>query len=119
VERLKARAMGALTRGSLAIAVAVGAVLGVPGPFDLLALGRMTTAGYSVIASIGVIILFNLIKFLLIEVPIISYMLDPDRTAARVDWLSAWLREHQIKAIAAVVAIIGVVLIERGISRLS
>ena len=105
-------------RGSLVIAPGVGAVLGVPGHFDVLALGRMTRAGYSVIASIGLIILFNVIKFLLIEVPIISYMLDPDRTAARVDRLSAWLREHQIKAIAAVVGIIGVVLIERGIARL-
>jgi hypothetical protein len=67
----------------------------------VLALGRLTSAGYSVIASIGVIIAFNRIKFLLIEVPIISYMLGPDRTAARLDRHSAWLREHQIKAIAA------------------
>jgi hypothetical protein len=79
----------------------------------------MTTAGYSVIASIGVIIVFNLIKFLLIEVPIISYMLDPDGTAARVDRVSAWLRENKITAIAVVVGIIGLVLIERGIARLS
>jgi hypothetical protein len=118
VERVKAHAVDALARGSLVIALGVGAVLGIPGPFDVLALGRMTTAGYSVIASLGVILLFNLIKFLLIEVPIISYMLDPDRTAARVGRLSTWLRENQFKAIAAVVAIIGVVLLERGIARL-
>jgi hypothetical protein len=85
----------------------------------VLALGRMTTAGYSVIASIGVIIGFNRIKFLLIEVPIISYMLGPDRTAARLDRHSAWLQEHQIKAIAAVVGIVAVVLIERANARLS
>jgi hypothetical protein len=119
VERLKARGVGTLAQGSLVIAVGVGAVLGVPGPFDVLALGRMTTAGYSVIASIGVIIAFNLIKFLLIEIPIISYMLDPDGTAARVDRVSVWLRENKMTAIAAVVAIIGLVLIERGIARLS
>jgi hypothetical protein len=119
VERLKGRAMGTLARGSLVIAVGAGAVLGIPGPFDVLALGRMTRAGYSVIASIGVIIAFNLIKFLLIEIPIISYRLDPDGTAARVDRVSAWLRENKIAAIAVVVAIIGLVLIERGIARLS
>jgi hypothetical protein len=49
-------ATGALARDSLVIAIAVGADLGVPGPFDVLAIGRMTTAGHSVIASIGVII---------------------------------------------------------------
>lgn len=119
VERLKDRAVGTLARGSLVIAAGVGAVLGVPGPFDVLALGRMTRAGYSVIASFGLIIAFNLIKFLLIEVPIISYTVDPNGTAARVDRVSAWLRDNKIAAIAAVVAIIGLVLIERGIARLS
>ena len=41
----------------------------------------MTRAGYPVIAMIGLIGVFNLIKFVLIEVPIISYALDPDGTA--------------------------------------
>lgn len=119
VEQLNARASRAFERGSVFVAAGVGAVLGVPGPFDLLALGRMTRAGYSVIGSIGMVIAFNLIKFLLIEIPIVSYAIDPAGTAGRVDRFSAWMREHQIKVIAAVVGIIGLLLIARGIARLS
>lgn len=116
--RLKIRAEAAIAGGSLLIAAGVGAVLGIPGPFDLVALGRMTRAGYSLIGSLGLILAFNLIKFILIEAPIVSYAVDPERTRARVDRFSAWLRKHQVRAIAAVIAIIGLVLIGRGIGRL-
>ena len=119
IEQLKARAEGALRKGSVLVAVGVGAILGVPGPFDMLALGRMTTGGYLLSASLALVLAFNLIKFLLIEVPIISYAFDPNGTAARVERFSTWLRENQITVIAGVVAIIGLVLIGRGLSRLS
>lgn len=89
-----------------------------PGPFDLLALGRLTRGGYGLFASLLVVLAFNLIKFLLIEVPLLSYAVDPDGTAGRVKGFSAWMRMNRIKAIAAVVALVGLVLIGRGIARL-
>ena len=100
------------------MAVVAGAILGLPGPFDVLALGRLTRGGYQVIASMVMIVAFNLLKFLLIEIPIISFAIDPDGTAARVDRFSGWMKAHQIRLIAVVVAVIGVALIIRGISRL-
>jgi hypothetical protein len=117
-ERAPGRAERLLHQGSVLVAVGVGAVLGIPGPFDLLALGRLTRGGYGLIASIGVVIAFNLIKFLLIEVPLLSYAIDPKGTAGRVEGFSAWLRIHRIKVIAAVVGLVGLVLIGRGITRL-
>ncbi len=117
-DRLKARAHEALGRGSTVVAIAVGVVLGIPGPFDLLALGRLARGGYSVVGAIAILLVFNLLKFLLIEIPLLSYTLEPDRTAARVDRFSAWMKEHRIEVIAAVVAIVGLLLIGRGISRL-
>ena len=109
----------ALTRGSVAAAAGAGAILGIPGPFDLLALGRMASSAYSALASIAMIIAFNLVKFLLIEIPILSYTVDPDRTTARVGRLSAWMKDRQITVLAAAVGIIGVLLIVRGITRLN
>ncbi len=100
------------------VAVGVGAVLGIPGPFDLLALGRLTRGGYGLFASLLVVLAFNLIKFLLIEVPLLSYAIDPDGTAGRVEGFSAWMRMNRIKVIAAVVGVVGLVLIGRGIARL-
>ena len=116
--RLKARANDALGRGSSVVALAVGAALGIPGPFDLLALGRLARGGYSVLGSIGILLLFNLLKFLLIEIPLLSYTLEPERTAVRVDRFSAWMRANKIEVIAGVVAVVGLVLIGRGIARL-
>lgn len=116
--RWKSSATGALARGSAMVAIGVGAVLGIPGPFDVLALGRVVTAGYALVSAIVIVVIFNLIKFVLIELPIVSYPVDPNGTAARVDRFSRWMRANQIRVIGLVIAIIGLVLIARGISRL-
>lgn len=116
--RWKSSATGALARGSAMVAIGVGAVLGIPGPFDVLALGRVVTAGYALVSAIVIVVIFNLIKFVLIELPIVSYAVDPNGTAARVDRFSRWMRANQIRVIGLVIAIIGLVLIARGISRL-
>jgi len=116
--RWKRSATGALARGSVMMALGVGVVLGVPGPFDVLALGRVVRAGYALVPSIVIVVVFNLIKLMLIELPILSYAVDPSGTAARVDRFSAWMKANQIKVIAAVIAVIGLLLIARGVSRI-
>ena len=116
VARMKSRAELALRDGSLAVAGVVGALLALPGPFDLLALGHLARGAYTAIVAGALVVAFALIKFVLIELPIASYALDPDGTAARVDRFSAWMQANKIAVVAAVVAVIGLVLIGRGIS---
>jgi hypothetical protein len=118
VARLKTRATESLAHGSVLVAAAVGAALGIPGPFDVLALGRTARAGYSVLGALLVLVAFNLLKFLLIEIPILSYTLEPARTANRIHRFSGWMRDNKLKVVAAVVAVVGLLLIARGISRL-
>jgi hypothetical protein len=119
VQRVRAKAEQALKRGSVPVAAAVGGLLGVPGPFDLVALGHMARGSYTTIVVSVMIVAFNLIKFLLIEVPIVSYAISPERTAARVDSFSRWMQSNKFEVIAAVVGVISLVLIGRGISGLS
>ncbi len=114
----KSRAQDALLRGSSPVAVVVGVALGIPGPFDLLALGRVVRGAYAVVPAIALLIIFNLVKFLLLEIPIASYAVDPAGTAVRVDRLSAWLKTHRMTLIGGVVGVIGLALVGRGISRL-
>lgn len=116
--RVKLRAGTALRRGSLPVAAGVGAVLGIPGPFDLLAIGHMARGRYSTIALVGLIAVLNLSKFLLIELPIVSYLVDRDGTAARVERFSSWMRANKLTIISAVVAVFGLVLVGNGVSRL-
>ena len=117
VERQMAHAHGALARGSVPIGVAVGTALGILGPFDMLALGRLARGGYAVLAAVLTIIAFSVVKFVLIEIPIASYMLNPDGTAARVGRFSTWMRAHHMTFVAVVVDVVGVVLIAQGVSR--
>jgi hypothetical protein len=118
VARTRARAERSLSEGSLVVAGLVGALLAVPGPFDLLALGRLARDGYRVVAAAGVMVVFALIKFALVELPIASYAIDPDGTAARVRRFSGWMHTNKRVGVAAIVALFGVVLIGRGVSRL-
>jgi hypothetical protein len=118
VARTRARAEQSLSEGSLVVASLVGAVLAVPGPFDLLALGRLARNGYGVVAAAGVMVVFALIKFVLIEVPIAGYTIDPDGTAAWVSRFSRWMHANKLAGVAAIIALFGILLIARGISRL-
>jgi hypothetical protein len=99
------------------VAAGVGAVLGVPGPFDFVALGRLARGDYRTLVLVVALVAFTLLKLLLIELPLLSYTLQPEATAARVDRFAAWMSAYKIEVIAGVVAVVGAVLIGRGISR--
>ena len=118
VARTRARAERSLSEGSLVIAGLVGALLALPGPFDLLALGRLARDGYGIVAAGGAIVAFALIKFVLIELPIASYTIDPAGTAAWVGRFSGWMHTNKRVTVAAIVALFGAVLIVRGVSGL-
>lgn len=115
---LQSRAELALRGGSVAVAGVVGAVLAIPGPFDLLALGHLARGSYGALVAGVAIVVFALIKFLLIEIPIVSYALDPEGTSAKVGRFSAWMKANKMAIIAGIVGVIGVVLIGQGISTL-
>jgi hypothetical protein len=119
VARTRARAEQSLSEGSLLVACLVGAVLALPGPFDLLALGRLARNGYGVVAAALVMLVFALIKFALIEVPIAGYTIDPDRTGTLVGRFSSWMEANKLVGVAAIVGAFGIVLIGRGISGLA
>jgi Sap, sulfolipid-1-addressing protein len=118
-DRPQPRTERLLQRGSIAVAVGVGAILGIPGPFDLLALGRLARGDYGALAVIAAIAAFTLIKFLLIELPILSYTIHPDATTARVARFAAWMKVRKIDLIAGIVGVVAIVLIGRGISGLT
>ncbi len=116
--RTRARAERALREGSVVVACLVGALLAVPGPFDLVALGRLTRSGYGVVAAAGVMLVFALIKFILIEIPIAGYAIDRERTAATVSRFSRWMQTNKLAAVGAILGLFGIALIGRGISGL-
>jgi hypothetical protein len=117
-DAVKLQASDALKRGSVWVALGVGLVLGAPSPFQLAAIGIMVRHGYSLPVQLLLVVAFALVTYIVAELPIVSYAIWPDATAGKVAQFSAWLDTHKIQAAAIVAAIVGVVLIVKGITAL-
>ena len=105
-----------LGRANARVAFVVGAVIDLPGPFYLLALGDMATGGYSTAEQLGLIVLFNAIMFLLVEVPLIGYLVRPETTAEQVASFATWLNANGLRVIGWLVGAVGVGLIAQGLA---
>lgn len=104
-----------LSEASAWVAFAVGGVINLPGPFYLVALGEIAKASYSQAQEIGLILLFNLIMFLLLEVPLVGYLVQPEKTAQRVAALSTWLNANGLRVMGWLIGVVGLGLIGQGI----
>ncbi|WP_426515617.1 GAP family protein [Diaminobutyricibacter sp. McL0618] len=116
VAAVKAKASDALDRGSVWVAIVAGVLMGAPSPFSLAAVGLMVRGGYTLPVQLAMILVFALVTYILVEIPVVSYLISPEGTAARVDAFAKWLGAHKIQAVAAVAAVVGVVFIVKGIT---
>ena len=104
-----------LGRGSLAVAVLVGAALNLPGMWYLLALNRIGEGGYSTLEELLLVLVFNVIMFALVEVPLAWYVFSPDAAQAAVTRFDAWMRASSRELAAIVAACVGAYLVMRGL----
>jgi hypothetical protein len=103
-----------LARSSPRAAFALGMLLNVPGVWYLIALKDIATANRGAAAAVVLIIVFNLIMFLLAEVPLVGYLVDPIGTRARVDRFESWLKANSRTVSAGVALAIGIYLTIKG-----
>ena len=109
-----------LDRANAGVAFAVGAAINLPGPWYLLALGDIAEGDYSTGAQLGFILLFNAIMFVLVEAPLVGYVVSPETTAERVAALSRWLNANGLRVTGAVVALAsGALIVEGAIAALT
>jgi Sap, sulfolipid-1-addressing protein len=109
----------ALSRGSVTMAFIAGLVLNLPGVWYLDALVGIAKANSSNASALAQILVFNLIMFAVVEIPVFAYLVDPGRTGELVNELSGWSHTHS-RTIAIVVAtIIGLWLLTKGITDLT
>jgi hypothetical protein len=83
-----------LSKGSPRTTFVIGAVLTLPGATYLIALNDLSKENYPVTVTVLVVIVFNLIQLLLIEVPIVALKVAPDRTPALLERAKEWARLH-------------------------
>jgi hypothetical protein len=104
----------ALGRGSMGVAFAVGVILNLPGIWYLAALADIAHADASIPAELFVIVLFNVIMFLLVEIPLVFYLVDEARARTFVDSGSSWIRSHSQQVGIVVACVVGTWLVVKG-----
>jgi hypothetical protein len=104
-----------LGRGSARVTFALGVVLTLPGVSYLAALHDLQELGYSTGGKILVIVGFNVMLLLLIEIPLVGYFVAPERTVAEVQRFRAWLGRRGRRMAIVAFAAIGAFLLARGV----
>jgi hypothetical protein len=104
-----------LGRDSLWLAFALGVVLDLPSVWYLAALKDIAEANHGVPTELLMILTFNLIMFALIEIPLVCYLLAPERSQAAVGRFDAWTHRNARQIGAGVAAVIGGYLVVSGI----
>lgn len=104
-----------LGRGSPRITFALGVVLTLPGVAYLAALRELENLNYGTAPTILVILGFNFVLLILLEIPLIGYALAPERTVTEVQRFTAWLSRNGRRMAIIGFAGIGVFLVARGL----
>src|SRR6266480_7462348 len=118
VDKGPSRVERVLGRGSARITFLVGVVLTLPGVSYLAALHELDNLNYGTIPTILVILGFNVMLLLLLEIPLIGYVLAPERTVVEVQRFRAWLSRSGRRMAVIGTAGIGALLVARGVIEL-
>lgn len=104
-----------LSKGSVPLVFAAGLAVNVPGAAYLVALKDIAAGHHSTGTVVALVIGFNLIMFLMAEVPLLGLWLAPQRTNALVERFNNWLSRNGRSIAIGLCALLGVFLIVRGI----
>ncbi|HEV7481641.1 MAG TPA: GAP family protein [Solirubrobacterales bacterium] len=114
-EKKPSRVEQLLGRGSARVTFALGVVLTLPGVSYLAALHDLDNLGYATVPTILVIVAFNLMLLILLEVPLVGYFVAPERTVVEVQRFRAWLTRSGRRMAVYAFAGLGALLIVRGV----
>jgi hypothetical protein len=103
-----------LGRGDARITFALGVVFTLPGVAYLAALHDLQQLGYGAPGEILVILGFNFMLLILLEIPLVGYLVAPERTVAAVQRFRTWLTQSSRRILVVGAAGIGVILLVRG-----
>ena len=104
-----------LERDSMRLTFLLGVALNLPGATYLVALKDIAAANVGTTQAVLEIVAFNLIMFMLAEIPLISYTLRPERTREVVNNVNDWLGGHARQIAMFLCLAVGVWLLVRGI----
>ncbi len=110
--------MRLLGRGSPRIAFVVGLLLSFPGVSYLAGLSHIDKLGAAAVPTALLVVAFCLVQQLLLEVPLVGYILRPEAAQGAVDGFRDWLGRNGRRAGIGVAVVLGALLVIRGIAGL-
>jgi hypothetical protein len=118
LRRLVPRLRRALEEESPWVAWIAGVAIGMPSAYYLAAIALILKSGSAAATQVAALVVFNLVLFAIVWIPLAGYLVAPTATQTRVESLSAWAHAHQRLVIAVVAGVIGAYLIVIGITKL-
>jgi Sap, sulfolipid-1-addressing protein len=110
----------ALNKGSARDTFIVGILLSFPGASYIAGMDELSKQHISTFATVIAVLVFNLIMFLLLEIPLLAYAISPESTEAGVQRFSDWLtRDRGRIALVGASAIVIFLLVRGTITLLS
>jgi hypothetical protein len=107
-----------LNGGSLWIAGFVGLGIALPSVDYLAALAVILASGAAAMTQVGALLMFNVVAFALVEIPLLAYLLAPEATRTSMAALHDWIRSRPRAQVATLLAAVGCVLLAVGVAGL-
>lgn len=118
LQPVAARIRGLANGRSLWTAGAAGLGIALPSVDYLAVLALIAASSAAASVQVGALLLFNVLAFGFVEIPLLCHLVAPERTRAALSALSDWLRTRRRRAVAVLLTVVGCVLLVAGLAGL-
>ena len=115
---LAGRVQRLLNGPSLWIAGIAGLGIALPSVDYMAALAVILASGAAATTQVGALLMFNVVAFALVEIPLLAYLLAPEATRTSMAALNDWIRSRRRVEVATVLFVVGCVLLSVGVAGL-
>lgn len=116
--RLESWTLRLLDGRSLWVAGVAGLGIALPSVDYLGALAIILASGAAVMKQVGALLMFHVVAFALVEIPVFAYLVAPQPTRAAMTALQDWIRSRRRVEVVALFAGVGCVLLAFGLTGL-
>lgn len=113
--KLAAHTQRLLNGRSLWVAGAAGLGIALPSVDYLAALAVILASGAAAIPQIGALVVFHIVAFGLVEIPLLAYVIAPQTTRTSMAAVHDWIRSRRRVEVATLLAAVGVILLAVGV----
>ena len=103
---------------SLWIAAIAGLGIALPSVDYMAALAVILASGAAAMTQVGALLMFNVVAFALVEIPLLAYLLAPDATRTSMTALNDRIRSRRRVEVVTLLVVVGCVLLGVGVAGL-